>query len=207
MRQKSNIRNHNSLSRGTNHTNNDDTDNQYRKRLRSWKQESNSLKSGYVSVSPSIINDDAESSNKSTIYIYPINYTNDHQRISSRTVLSESLTTESAFYCPSMSYMSTQTADGLNNNHVTTSNTQNRKRKYCRLSCESFIDRSSHIDKLEMLPDQDNEKDFPTKYSFEHNLELKHTSIGNLPYLLIECKSLKSTFRRSKSDKTSTNVF
>ncbi|CAF4080511.1 unnamed protein product [Rotaria sp. Silwood2] len=174
MRQRSNAKDHVPLSSETKHTNNDDTNGLYRKRLRSWKRPSTRFKSNHVPVTSSIINNDVRPPYRSTIYTYPIKPTDDHSNILSRTVLSESLTTESAFYCPSISYSSIQTTGDLNNNHVTTLNIEKKKREYSTLSCESLSSQFSQIKTFDILPDPNNEKHINTNQSSINNLQLTH---------------------------------
>jgi hypothetical protein len=144
----------------------------YRKRLRSWKQTSTSLKSNHASLSPSINDDSVKPFSKSTIYTYPINRNNNRPTNLSNTVLSESLTTESAFYCPSISYTSIPTAANWNNNHVTTLNIKEKKRKNSTSSCESLSSQFSQNQPLEMLPNPNDEKNINMKQSSTTNLQL-----------------------------------
>ncbi|CAF3617696.1 unnamed protein product [Rotaria sp. Silwood1] len=174
MRRRSNTKNHVSVSSKTNYTNDDNTNGLYRKRLRSWKRTSTRLNPNHLSVTSSVINNDVRPLYRSTIYTYPINPNDDHSNILSRTVLSESLTTESAFYCPSISYTSIQTTGDLNNNHVTTLNIQKKKRKYSTLSCESLSSQFSQIETYDMLPDPNNDKHINTNQSSINNLQLTH---------------------------------
>ena len=130
-----------------NNNNNNDSDNPYRKRLRSWKQPSTEEKYG----SPT--NDKILPSHRSTIYRYPIPLNQDHQSIPSSAILSESLTVKSAFYRPSPSSTSIQTINDVNNNHVPTRNPDNRKRKTDSLSNESLSSQASRIATLETVSD------------------------------------------------------
>jgi hypothetical protein len=168
MGRKSNIKDHVSSPPETNHTHNDDL---YRKRLRSWKQTSTSLKSNHI------INDEAIPLHRSTMYTYPINLSNDRQSIFSSTIFSESLTTESAFYCPSRSNISIQTTGDLNNNHVTTLNIEKKKRKNDTLSCESLSSEFSQTKTLEILSNSNDGKNINTKRSSTNNLQLACTFI------------------------------
>jgi hypothetical protein len=151
----------------TNQTNNNGTNDLYRKRLRSWNQPSTKLKSNHV------INDEVTSLHRSTMYTYPINLNNDRPSILSSTILSESLTTdENAFYRSSISYSSSQTTGDLNNNHVTTLNIENKKRKNNTLSCESLLSQFSQIKTFETLSNRNNPKNISTKQSSNNNLQL-----------------------------------
>lgn len=150
---------------------NHDINDLYRKRLRSWKQTSTELKSNHI------INDDVIPLHRSTMYTYPINLNNDRQSILSSTILSESLTTESAFYCPSISNISIQTTRDLNNNHVTTVNIENNKRKNNTSSCESLSSQFSQIKTLEILSNPNDTKNINTKRLSTNNLQLTCTFI------------------------------
>ena len=102
--------------------------NPYRKRLRSWKEPPIEMRS----------NDPITPSRRSTIYTYPIHLNHDHRSIPSSAIISENLTMESAFYRPSISSASIRTANHVNNNHLSTVNVENRKRKTSSSSCESL---------------------------------------------------------------------
>jgi hypothetical protein len=167
MGRKSNTKDHLCLTDETNQTNNNDNNDLYRKRLRSWNQTSTQLKSNHT------INDEVAPFHRSTIYTYPINLNHDRQSTLSNTILSESLTTESAFYCPSISYTSIQTTGDINNNQVTTSNLENRKRKNNSLSLsESLSSQCSQIKTLEILTNTNDEKNISTNRSSSNNLQL-----------------------------------
>lgn len=121
----------------------------YQKRLRSWKR-----KSTPSSVQSSLADNNAESQRKSTIYTYPIRYKRDQ----SSTLFSDSLTNESAFFSPSVSYPPPlRTADGLNNNHVTTLNGTEKKRKTSSTSSRQSL--SSRSSLTEPLSNPDEETD------------------------------------------------
>ena len=119
--------------------------NRYERRLRSWKR-----KSIPSSVQSSSVDNNTFSSRKSTIYTYPVQCKRDHH--SSRlpsTIFSESVTSESAFFAPSISYQPSRIADGLNNNHVTTLNGVGMKRKTSSTSsCRTLSSRSSLTEPL-----------------------------------------------------------
>lgn len=139
-----------STSQKTNPTNNNnDSNNPYRKRLRSWKQPS--IEEKYDSPA----NDEILPSYRSTIYRYPIPLNQDHQSMPSSAILSESLTVKSAFYRPSPSSTSIQTINDINNNHVPTprGNPDNRKRKTSSSSNESLSSKASRITTLETVSD------------------------------------------------------
>jgi hypothetical protein len=163
MGRKSNIKDHISSLPETDHTNNDDPNDLYRKRLRSWKPSSTQLKSNRV------INDEIIPIHRSTMYTFPINLSNDRQSNLSNTILSESLTTQSAFYCSSISNISIQTTGDLNNNHVTTLNIENNKRKNNTLSSESLSSQLSQIKTLEILSNPNDAKNINTKQSSNNN--------------------------------------
>ncbi|CAF0881684.1 unnamed protein product [Rotaria sordida] len=175
MRRRPNNKDQISLSSKTNYINENNTNNLYQKRLRSWNRTLTRLKSNHTSVTSLIMNNDVRPPYKSTIYTYPINITNNRSNILSHTVLSESLTTESAFYCPSISYTSIQTIGDLNNNHVTTLNIQNKKRQHSTLSCENLSSQLSQIKTFDMLPDPNYEKHINiNQSSINNNLQLTH---------------------------------
>jgi hypothetical protein len=164
MGRKSNTKDHLCVLDETNETDNNDL---YRKRLRSWKPISTQSKSNHT------INDEVTVLHRSTIYTYPINLNHDRQSILSNTILSESLTTESAFYCPSISSISIQTTDDINNNHITTSNLEDRKRKNSSSSSfENLSSQCSQIKTQEILPNLNNGKNISTNRSSSNNLQL-----------------------------------
>jgi hypothetical protein len=171
MGRKSKAKDHISSLQETNHTNNDDPNDLYRKRLRSWKPPSTQLKSNHV------INDKIIPIRRSTMYTYPFNLKNNRQSNLSNTILSESLTTESAFYCPSISNISIQTTGDLNNNHVTTLNIENNKRKNNRLSSESLSSQFSQIKTLDILSYPNDAKNISTKRSSTNKIQLTCTFI------------------------------
>ena len=110
------------MGRKTRKETDDNRNELYRKRLRSWKS---------TSVNSNEITTTTTTNHKSTMFTYPMP--------SSNTILSESSTIESVFYCPTISYTSMQTIGDLNNNnHVTTLHNESNKRKYQRFSRESF---------------------------------------------------------------------
>lgn len=159
MGRKSNVKDQNSSSPEINLPTNNDTNDLYRKRLRSWKQTTTQCKSNH---SRSFIDNEVIPFPKSTIYTYPINLNNNHQTNVSNTILSESLTTESAFYGPSISCASIQTNSNLNNNHVTTLHIEDKKRRNSTLSCESLSSQLSQSKTLELLPNPNNDKQSST---------------------------------------------
>jgi hypothetical protein len=170
MGRKSNAKNHLSSFPDTNQTNNNDTNDLYRKRLRSWKQTSTPLKSNHLS------NDEVIPPHRSTMYTYPINLNHNRQRSSSRTIFSESLTTdESAFYGPSISYTSIETTGDLNNNHVMTMNVENKKRKTNTSSCESLSSQFSLIKTREILSISNNAQNISSNRISTNNLQLTCT--------------------------------
>lgn len=150
----------------TDYKNNDKTKDLYRNRLRSSKQTSTSLKSKHL------INDHDKLFHKSTMYTYPIKLTNEHRSHLSNTICSESLTTESAFYGQSISNTSIQTAGDLNNNHVTTLNIENRKRKNSTSSYESLSSEFSQMKTNDILFNPYDTKNIKTKQSSMNNLQL-----------------------------------
>jgi len=172
MGRKSNAQDHMPSSPQTNNIHNVDTNDLYRKRLRSWKRTPTKLKSKQISVPSEITTNDVIPLHRSTIYTYPINFNSTRQRISSNTILSDSLTTESAFYCPSISYTSVQTIADLNNNHVTTLNIEKKKRKNSTTSCESLSSQLSQIKTFEMLSNPNDGKNIITQQSSTNNLQL-----------------------------------
>lgn len=145
-------------------TNNNDLDNPYRKRLRSWKQPITDEKHG------SSDNDKILPSHRSTIYRYPIPLNQDHQSMPSSAILSESFTMKSAFYRPSTSSTSVQTINDVNNNHIPTRNPDNRKRKTSSLSNESSS-QTSRITTMETVSDLIEQK------NIRGNLHLTRLSI------------------------------
>ncbi len=172
MGRKSNNKDHLSQSHKTNQTNTNDSNDLYRKRLRSWKQTSTQLKSNHTTI-----NDECEPLHRSTIYTYPIHLNHDHQSIPSSAILSESLTRNSAFYCPSISYTSIQTIGDVNNNHVTTMNIETKKRKNDLSSCESFSSQFSQIKTLDILTNTNDEKNIGIEQLSSNNLQLTCTFI------------------------------
>ncbi|CAF3589033.1 unnamed protein product [Rotaria socialis] len=174
MKRRSNDKDYITLSSSINHINNDNTNNIYQKRLRSWKRKLTPSKHNRTCCESPIVNEEVEPFYRSTIYTYPINLKYDQANTVSHTVLSESVTTESAFYSPSISYTSMKTNGDLNNNQVTTLNVQNQKRKNSTLSCESLSSQLSQIKTFDMLPDPNDEKLTNTKQSSLNNLQLTH---------------------------------
>ncbi|CAF5184740.1 unnamed protein product, partial [Rotaria magnacalcarata] len=114
MKRRSNDKDYITLSSPTN------PNNIYQKRLRSWRRKLTPSKHNRTCCESRIANEEVEPFYRSTIYTYPINLKYDQTNTVSRTVLSESVTTESAFYSPSISYTSMKTIGDLNNNQVTT---------------------------------------------------------------------------------------
>ena len=171
MRRKPNTQEQVPVSTETNQL---DTNELYRKRLRSWKQRPPQLQSNQI------INDEVTPLQRSTMYTYPIKLTNDHQSIMSTTVRSQSSINESVFYCPSISYTSMQTTGDLNNNHVTTLNMENKKRKNYAISYESLSSQlpGTKIPEAGSLMDELN--NISTKRSSMSNLQLTCELIGKI---------------------------
>ncbi|CAF3869808.1 unnamed protein product [Adineta steineri] len=163
MGRKSNVKDHIISPPETNST---DTNGLYEKRLRSWKRKPTSSRRNQIPVSSAVDNEEVLPLAKSTIYTYPININNDHQqRILSNTIMSDSLTTDSAFYCSSISNSSIQTTADLNNNHVTTLNVDNRKRKNSAILYENLSNQFSQMNRSEILSNPNDENSITEQQS------------------------------------------
>lgn len=122
----------------------------YKKRLRSWKRTPTKSNANQMN------NAETASYHRSTMYTFPIQLRHDPPSVRSNTVLSETSTPESVFYCPTIS-TSMQTTGDLNNNHVTTWNLENTKRKYQTISRESLFSEEPYIQRAKIATSANND--------------------------------------------------
>ena len=141
MRRRSNASHEPSLPSSDDPRSNDDcSNNRYRKRLRSWKQRSSRPEPTPSSHASSLLDSSTNSRRKSTIYTYPIDMNGENPRRQSSTMLSRSLTSESAFFSPSVPCHYIPSGNYLNNNYVPA---QNKRKMSVASSCESLSSRLS----------------------------------------------------------------
>jgi hypothetical protein len=169
MRRKSNAADEPSLpSSDAPLTNDACSNNRYRKRLRSWKQCSSRPEPTPPSSNASTMLDSSTNSRrKSTIYTYPIDMNELSPQRQSSTLLSRSLTSESAFFSPSVPCQYIPSGNYLNNNYVPA---QSKRRMSVASSCESLLSRLSPIHTSELDQNQQrlidiDRRRFPCTYS------------------------------------------
>ena len=148
MRRKSNAADGPSLPSSDAPLSNDDcSDHRYRKRLRSWKKRSSRPQPTPSSNASSMLDSSPNTRRKSTIYTYPIDMNEEIPDRRSSTMLSRSLTSESAFFSPSVPCQYIPSGNYLNNNYVPA---QNKRKMSVASSCESLLSRLSPIHTTEL---------------------------------------------------------
>lgn len=157
MEHKSNKKDYLSFSRKSYSIPSQGTNNVYRKRLRSWKPDPIPSKSSSTSIPSTMIDANTISTRKSTIYTFPLRpNTSQSQSQTTNTILSETLTNQSAFYASTVPHPSIRLGDDLNNNHVNTFNDietqmKNKRKTFRSASIESLTSRSSKSSSMEII--------------------------------------------------------